>query len=90
MPLAPHNFDDLAFRMFQDEWIRQRGSGAAQRIAIVDDKPEEQYLYPEFVLARQALVTRGVDAIIADATSFAMSAAVSPSRVSRSTLCTIG
>jgi uncharacterized circularly permuted ATP-grasp superfamily protein len=53
--------------MFQDEWRRQRGTGTPHRIAIVDDSPEEQYLYPEFVLARQVLTARGVDALIADA-----------------------
>jgi uncharacterized circularly permuted ATP-grasp superfamily protein len=67
MPLKPHAFEDVAFRMFQDEWERQRGSGSAGRIAIVDDRPEEQYLYPEFVLVRQAMAARGVDAVIADA-----------------------
>jgi uncharacterized circularly permuted ATP-grasp superfamily protein len=67
MPLTPHTFEDAAFRMFQDEWMRQRGTGAARRIAIVDDSPAEQYLYPEFVLARQVLAARGADAIIADA-----------------------
>jgi hypothetical protein len=67
MPLTPRTFEDAAFRMFQDEWMRQRGAGAACRIAIVDDMPEEQYLYPEFVLVRQVLAARGVDAIIADA-----------------------
>jgi uncharacterized circularly permuted ATP-grasp superfamily protein len=53
--------------MFQDEWRRQRGTGIPHRIAIVDDSPEEQYLYPEFVLARQVLTERGVEALIADA-----------------------
>jgi hypothetical protein len=67
MPLKPHTFEDVAFRMFQDEWMRQRGAGAANRIAIVDHRPEEQFLYPEFVLARQVLAERGVDAAIADA-----------------------
>ncbi len=67
MPLMPHTFEDAAFHMFQSEWMRQRGTGAPSRVAIVDDSPEEQYLYPEFVLARQALATRGVDANIADA-----------------------
>ncbi|MDP2357025.1 MAG: hypothetical protein Q8M31_13325 [Beijerinckiaceae bacterium] len=67
MPLKPQGFEDVAFRMFQDEWMRQRGTGAARRIAIVDDKPEEQYLYPEFLLVRQMMAARGVDAIIADA-----------------------
>jgi hypothetical protein len=67
MPLTPHTFEDAAFRMFQSEWMRQRGSGAPQHVAIVDDSPEEQYLYPEFVLVRQVLAARGVDAVIADA-----------------------
>jgi len=67
--LAPraHDFEVAVFRMFQDEWVRQRGTGAAHRIAIVDDSPEEQYLYPEFVLAQRVLAERGVDAVIADA-----------------------
>jgi hypothetical protein len=47
--------------MFQEEWGRQGGTGAAHRFAIVDDRPEEQYLFPEFVLARPrtVLVTPG-------------------------------
>lgn len=61
------SFEDAAFRMFQNEWIRQRGTGAPERIAIVDDNPTEQYLYPEFVLARRVFAARGVDAVIADA-----------------------
>jgi len=70
MPPAPHAFEDAVFRMFQSEWTRQRGTDALHRVAIVDDSPEEQYLYPEFVLARQVLAARGVDAIIADASHF--------------------
>ena len=67
MPLEPQTFEDAAVRMFHDEWTRQRGTGAARRIAIIDDGPEEQYLYPELVLVRQILAARGVDAVIADA-----------------------
>jgi hypothetical protein len=68
-PLSPTAiaFEDDAFHMFQEEWTRQRGTGAPHRVAIVDDAPEEQFLYPEFVLARQVLAGRGVDAVIADA-----------------------
>ena len=65
-PTAP-SFEDAVLRMFQDEWKRQRGTGTTRRIAIVDDSPEEQYLYPEFVLAKQVLTERGVEAVIADA-----------------------
>ncbi|MCC4299056.1 ATP-grasp domain-containing protein [Aurantimonas coralicida] len=67
MPVKPYAFEDAAFRMFHEEWIRQRGTGTARRIAIVDDGPEEQFLYPEFVLARQVLEARGIEAAIADA-----------------------
>lgn len=67
MLLTPHTFEDAAFRMFQDEWMRQRETGGARRIAIVDDRPEEQYLYPEFVLVRQMMAAHCVDAVIADA-----------------------
>jgi hypothetical protein len=67
MPLVPQAFEDAAFRMFQSEWMRQRGTSAPNRVAIVDDSPEEQYLYPEFVLARQILAVRGWDATIANA-----------------------
>jgi hypothetical protein len=68
-PLIPgaHNFEDAVFRMFQHEWACQRGTGAPRRIAIVDDSPEEQYLYPELLLARRVLSERGVDTVIADA-----------------------
>jgi hypothetical protein len=62
-----YSFEEAVFRMFQDEWRRQRGTGIPHSIAIVDDRPEEQYLYPEFVLARQVLAERGVEAFIADA-----------------------
>ena len=69
LPLPPKgsSFEDDAFRMFVDEWRRQRGTGAPQRVAIVDDGPDGQYLYPEFVLAQRVLAERGVDAVIADA-----------------------
>lgn len=61
------NFEADVVAMFRGEWRRQRGAGALTRIAIVDDRPEEQYLYPEFVLARQLLIRHGIDAVIADA-----------------------
>jgi hypothetical protein len=67
-PIATgYSFEDAVFRMFQDEWRRQRGTGTPYRVAIVDDNPEEQYLYPEFLLAKQVLTERGVEALIADA-----------------------
>ena len=53
-------------RMFQHEWQLQHRAGMLQRIAIVDDRPEEQYLYPEFLLARRLIQKHGIEAVIAD------------------------
>ena len=61
------DFETRVIAMFTDEWRRQRGAGTPPRIAIIDDQPEEQYLYPEFVLARQMLLKHGFDAVIGDA-----------------------
>lgn len=61
------DFETSVVAMFKSEWRRQRGAGAPRRIAIIDDQPEEQYLYPEFILARQLLLKHGIDAEIGDA-----------------------
>ena len=55
------------FEMFRAEWERARGTGAPlQTVAIVDDAPGQQYLYPEFLLAAQVFRQHGVDAVICD------------------------
>lgn len=51
--------------MFLAEWRHAGRSGRPQRIAIVDDRPLEQYLYPEFVLFQRLFQARGIDAAIA-------------------------
>jgi hypothetical protein len=61
------DFESSVVDMFQREWTRQRGGGSLRRIAIIDDRPKEQYLYPEFVLARQMLRKHGIEAVIGDA-----------------------
>jgi hypothetical protein len=60
------DFDAAFIGMFEAEWALQRGDAALQRIAIVDDNPEGQYLYPEFVLARETFRRQGIDVVIAD------------------------
>jgi hypothetical protein len=67
-PPSPDDGDAGLIGMFEAEWHRQRGDTELRRIAIVDDDPEGQYLYPEFVLAREAFRRHGVDAVIADPT----------------------
>ncbi|KAF0174534.1 MAG: hypothetical protein IV086_13870 [Hyphomonadaceae bacterium] len=63
------DFETLVVDMFEREWRAQRGAGRPGRIAIVDDAPEAQYLYPEFLLARRMLMRCGFETVIADAAS---------------------
>lgn len=58
------DFDRAAVSQFESEWRAQRGDGRPERIAIVDQQPQEQYLYPEFRLAQQVLQRAGIDALI--------------------------
>jgi hypothetical protein len=64
-------FEAKVADMFRSEFVRQRGGGSLRRMAIVDDRPMEQYLYPEFVLAKEALRKHGIEALIADANDLA-------------------
>ncbi len=61
------DFDSQALNVFTAEWLLQRGTERPRRVAIIDDRPEEQYLYPEFIIARQLLSKHGIDAVIGDA-----------------------
>lgn len=51
--------------MFEDEWQAQGREGQLKSIAIIDEEPEAQPLYPEFLAARSLLERSGFDAIIA-------------------------
>lgn len=63
---CPPNVEDRIAAMFVSEWRVQRGSGRPGLIAIVDDDPTGQYLYPEFLLAVGTLKAHGLDAVVAD------------------------
>ena len=54
------------FAMFEREWRRARGDAPLRRIAIVDDHPATQYLYPEFRLFERLFESRGVAATVRD------------------------
>jgi hypothetical protein len=59
------DFDRKVIAMFDSEWRRRRGVGRPAVIAIVDDAPVQQYLYPEFLLAQRLFEASGIEAIIA-------------------------
>ena len=50
---------------FEKEWQRQGRVGPLRSIAIVDQSPERQYLYPEFVLFQRLFEAHGLTAVIA-------------------------
>lgn len=52
--------------MFRNEWRLCGHERPLRSIAIVDEAPEQQYLYPEFLLFQQLFQRHGLHAVIAD------------------------
>ncbi|MEZ5563210.1 MAG: hypothetical protein R3F27_09695 [Gammaproteobacteria bacterium] len=66
-PTGLEQIDTAFVDAFRRDWTLQRGDMPLSRIAIVDDDPLNQYLYPEFQLFRRLFRSHGIDAVIADA-----------------------
>jgi len=64
--LAADDLQAAFLAMFQSEWQLARGAVPLKSVAIVDEQPEEQYLYPEFLLAQAMFERAGIAAYIAD------------------------
>ncbi len=67
---GPHRLGDLESvfaNMFVSEWQRAGRRGEPRSIAIVDDDPRNQYLYPEFILFCELFKARGIKTTIVDA-----------------------
>jgi len=58
-------------KMFEEEWRRARNDLPLRTIAIVDEAPETQYLYPEFLLFQDLFTRAGFHAVIANPESLA-------------------
>jgi hypothetical protein len=65
-PVPTADLERTFFEMFAAEWRRAGRSGLPGRIAIVDDAPEQQFLYPEFLLFAQLFRRFGVEAAVLD------------------------
>lgn len=70
-PLVPSLADAATLErriveMFRSEWRLARHERPLGRIAIVDEAPQQQYLYPEFLLFQRLFERHGVAAVIAD------------------------
>jgi hypothetical protein len=60
---------------FRDELAAVRGSGAVlRRVAIADERPPEQFLYPEFELFRALFGRAGIEARICDTSELSRTA----------------
>ena len=60
------NLEKTILAMFRNEWRLARGDAPLRSIAIVDKQPEKQYLYPEFLLAKNLFERAGIAADIVD------------------------
>jgi hypothetical protein len=63
-PANPDTLDATFLAMFRNEWRLSRGAAPLTRIAIVDEQPQQQYLYPEFNLAQRLFERGGIHAQI--------------------------
>ena len=57
--------------MFREEWRAERGAAELRRIAIVDEDPAGQFLYPEFLLFRKLFERHGIAAAVCDPSELA-------------------
>ena len=58
-------FEQRVVDMFREEWRLAGREGPLATIAIVDEHPEQQYLYPEFLLFTHLFQRHGLRAVIA-------------------------
>ena len=66
-PADADAFEDRIVAMFRREWSLSGHQRPLRSIAIVDDTPRDQYLYPEFLLFQQLFQRHGLRAVIVDA-----------------------
>jgi hypothetical protein len=65
-PLPSSSLESVFREMFLREWRLAGRAGAPSRIVILDDRPEAQFLYPEFLLFAQLFRRSGIEAEVLD------------------------
>ncbi len=63
--VAAADLEQRFLAMFRNEWRLMHGDAPLTCIAIVDERPEAQYLYPEFLLAQRMFEHAGIVTLIA-------------------------
>ncbi len=64
--VAEADLESVFVDMFRREWRLQRGYLPLSCMAIVDEHPENQYLYPEFLLVQRLFERAGIKTLIVD------------------------
>ena len=65
-PMEADAIEQALFEEFMMEWRAQRKDAPLASVAIVDATPEQQYLYPEFLLYRQLFSRHAIEVTICD------------------------
>lgn len=63
-PVPAAELEQRFVEMFESEWRAAGRPGRPARVAIVDDDPEAQFLYPEFLLFAHLFRRHGIDAVV--------------------------
>jgi hypothetical protein len=61
-----NNQEQAFIVMFLEEWQAERDQQPLRSIAIVDEKPETQYMLPEFLLFKKLFEQNNINAVICD------------------------
>ena len=64
--VAESDLEKVFLDMFRNEWRQAAGDVTLDCIAIVDEQPEQQYLYPEFLLAQRLFERAGIKTVVVD------------------------
>lgn len=71
VPATGPGAEQAIMDMFRSEWSLARRDAPLRTIAIVDEQPEAQYLYPEFLLFARLFERHGLRVVIADPSALA-------------------
>ncbi len=75
-PATADAFEEEIVSMFRKEWLLCGNDRPLRSIAIVDERPEQQYLYPEFLLFQRLFRRHGLQAVISGPAEFSLRGSV--------------
>lgn len=75
-PVPAERLERAFVDMFLSEWRHAGRAGSPARVAIVDDAPQAQFLYPEFLLFERMFRRFGIEAVVADPADLSLSGGV--------------